>query len=169
MLQECREGFHRHCGLAISTCITCVTHLPRCMPWSLTTGFLRSRWQGKRSRHSRCMRDPEFYASGKRPVELSSSVVRKFVVVPSVSCRSSVTRIISYLGMKSWDLHVCDRASTITHVDHVKKSNPWYNKIWLCLNVTIWSSQFFFQLLSFIIVIISKYLGKNCAYSHFFQ
>ena len=42
--------------------------------------------------------------------------------------------------MKSWDLHVCDRASTITHVDRVKKSNPWYNKIWLCLNVTIWSS-----------------------------
>ena len=31
---------------------------------------------------------------------------------------------ISYLGMKSWDLHVCDRASTITHVDRVKKSNP---------------------------------------------
>ena len=48
---------------------------------------------------------------------------------------------ISYLGMKSWDLYVCDRASTITHVDRVKKSNPWYNKIWLCLNVTIWSSQ----------------------------
>ena len=31
---------------------------------------------------------------------------------------------ISYLGMKSWDLHVCDRASTITHIDRVKKSNP---------------------------------------------
>ena len=35
-----------------------------------------------------------------------------------------VEAIISYLGMKSWDLHVCDRASTITHVDRVKKSNP---------------------------------------------
>ena len=33
-------------------------------------------------------------------------------------------RIISYLGMKSWDLHVCDRASTITHVDRVKKVIP---------------------------------------------
>ena len=31
---------------------------------------------------------------------------------------------ISYLGMKSWDLHVCDRASMITHVDCIKKSNP---------------------------------------------
>ena len=47
--------------------------------------------------------------------------------------------IISYLGMKSLDLLVCDRASTITHVDRVKKSNPWYNKIWLRWNVTIWS------------------------------
>ena len=32
--------------------------------------------------------------------------------------------IISYLGMKSWDLHVCDRASKITHVDRVKKVIP---------------------------------------------
>ena len=29
---------------------------------------------------------------------------------------------ISYLGMKSWDLQVCDRASTITHVDREKKN-----------------------------------------------
>ena len=73
--------------------------------------------------------------------------------------------IISCLGMKSWDLHVCDRASTITHVDRVKKSNPWYNKIWLCLNVTIWSSQICFSVIFIHIVIIS---GKNCTYSHFF-
>ena len=32
---------------------TCVTHVPWCMPGSLTSGFLWSRWQGKRSRHSR--------------------------------------------------------------------------------------------------------------------
>ena len=71
--------------------------------------------------------------------------------------------------MKSWDLHVCDRASTITHVDRVKKSNPWYNKIWLCLNVTIWSSQICLSVIFIHFVIISKYLGKNCTYSHFFS
>ena len=60
---------------------------------------------------------------------------------------SLICAFISYLGMKSWDLHVCDRASTITHVDRVKKSNPWYNKIWLCLNVTIWSSQICFSVI----------------------
>ena len=48
---------------------TCATHVPWCMPGSLTSGFLWSRWRGKRSRHSRCMRNPQFYVSGKRPME----------------------------------------------------------------------------------------------------
>ena len=49
---------------------TCVTHVPWCMPGSLTSGFLWSRWWGKRSRHSRRMRKPQFYVSGKRPIRL---------------------------------------------------------------------------------------------------
>ena len=47
---------------------TCVTHVPWCMPGSLTSGFLWSWWRGKRSRHSRRMRNPQFYVSGKRPM-----------------------------------------------------------------------------------------------------
>ena len=47
---------------------TCVTHVPWCMPWLLTSGFLWSRWRGKRPRHSRRMRNPQFYISGKRPM-----------------------------------------------------------------------------------------------------
>ena len=47
---------------------TCVTHVPWCMPGSLCCGFLWSRWRGKRSRHSRRMRNPQFYVSGKRPM-----------------------------------------------------------------------------------------------------
>ena len=42
---------------------TCVTHVPWCMPGSVTSCFLWSRWRGKLSR---CMRSPQFYASGKR-------------------------------------------------------------------------------------------------------
>ena len=38
---------------------TCVTHMPRCMPGSLTNGFLWSRWRGKRSRHSQRMGNPQ--------------------------------------------------------------------------------------------------------------
>ena len=46
---------------------TCVTHLPWCMPGSLTSGFLWNRWRGNRSRHSQRMRNPQFYVSVKRP------------------------------------------------------------------------------------------------------
>ena len=48
---------------------TCMTHMPWCMPGSLTGGFLLSRWRGKRSLHPRCMRNPQYYVSGKRPME----------------------------------------------------------------------------------------------------
>ena len=47
---------------------TCVTHVPWCMPGSLISGFLWSRRRGKRSWHSRHMRNLQFYVSGKRPV-----------------------------------------------------------------------------------------------------
>ena len=47
---------------------TCVTHVPWCMPESLTSDFRCSRWRGKRSRHSRRMRNQQFYVSGKRPM-----------------------------------------------------------------------------------------------------
>ena len=45
---------------------TCVTHVPWCMPGSLTSGFLWRRWRRKRSRLSRRMHNPQFYVSGKR-------------------------------------------------------------------------------------------------------
>ena len=47
---------------------TCVTHVPLCMPGSLTSSFLWNRRRGKRSRHSRRMRNLQFYVSGKRPM-----------------------------------------------------------------------------------------------------
>ena len=47
---------------------TCLTHVPWCMPGSLTNGFLWGRWRGKRPRYSRRMRNPQFYVSDKRPM-----------------------------------------------------------------------------------------------------
>ena len=52
---------------------TCVTHVSWCTPGSLTSGFLWSRWRGKRSRHSRRMRNQQFYVSGKRPMPRQQS------------------------------------------------------------------------------------------------
>ena len=37
---------------------TCVTHVPRCMPGSQTSGFHWSQWRGK---HCRRMRNPQFF------------------------------------------------------------------------------------------------------------
>ena len=48
----------------------CAMHMPGWVPESLASGCLWSRWQGKRSRHSRCMRNPLFNVSGKRPLML---------------------------------------------------------------------------------------------------
>ena len=48
---------------------TCVTHVPWCMPGLLTSGLVWSRWQGKRSRHSGRMRNPQFYVLDKRPMQ----------------------------------------------------------------------------------------------------
>ena len=47
----------------------CVRHVSWCMPGSLTSVFLRSRWRRKSSQHSRHMRNPQFYVSGKRSVQ----------------------------------------------------------------------------------------------------
>ena len=47
---------------------TCMTHVPWCMPGSLISDFLWSRWRGKRSRYSRRMCNTIFYVSGKRPM-----------------------------------------------------------------------------------------------------
>ena len=45
---------------------TCFTHVPWCMSGSLTSGFLWSRWWGKRSRHSWRMRNTQCCVFGKR-------------------------------------------------------------------------------------------------------
>ena len=48
---------------------TCVEHVLWSMLGSLTSGFPWSRWQQKRSRHFRRMRNPQFYVSGKSPID----------------------------------------------------------------------------------------------------
>ena len=47
---------------------TCVTHVPWCMPRSLTSGFLRSRRWGKTFPACPAHAHTQFYVSGKRPI-----------------------------------------------------------------------------------------------------
>ena len=64
MRRECRERERvNHPDMHHDTC---VTHVPWCVPGSVTRGFLWSWWRGKRSWHSRRMCSPQFYISGKR-------------------------------------------------------------------------------------------------------
>ena len=53
------------------------------MPGSLTSCFLLSRRVGKRSRHSRRMRNPQLYVSGKRPMPF-------LVSIPDLFCMQQV-------------------------------------------------------------------------------
>ena len=76
----------------------CVTHVPWCMPGSLTSGFLWSRWRAKRSRHSLHMRNPQFYVSGKWPMELASHQMEFCVWSLSSMMKSSNGNIFRVLN-----------------------------------------------------------------------
>ena len=80
MRRECREHFRRYRlqrKLLVSDPDmhhgTCVRHARAVMH----VGITNPRWLGKRSRHSRRMRNPQFYASGKRPMTV---MVTYFIV-----------------------------------------------------------------------------------------
>ena len=84
MRQECRERFPRHwlqrkALVSDPACITACTYVTR-VPWCMS-GML-TRGQVKRSRHSRRMRNPQFYVSGKRPIALFDD--RLLIVDPTV-------------------------------------------------------------------------------------
>ena len=71
MRRQCRERFPLPQRVSDPDMYhgTCVTHVPWCMPGSLTSGFLLRWWRGNRFRHSRRMRNPQSCVSGKRPIE----------------------------------------------------------------------------------------------------
>ena len=54
--------------------VTCVTHVSRCIPGSLISGFLWKRCPGILSWHFRRMHNPQFYVSGMRPMPHLSGV-----------------------------------------------------------------------------------------------
>ena len=66
---------------------TCVTDVPWCMPGSLSSDFLWSRWRGKRSRYSRRMHNPQFCVSGKRPMPMHVVPWCACQSLPQVTCR----------------------------------------------------------------------------------
>ena len=72
MRRECRERFPRLRGLTILKCITDVRDARAEMHVRLTNFlFLMKSVAEKSPRHSRCMHNPQFYVTGKRPMEFT--------------------------------------------------------------------------------------------------
>ena len=63
----------------------------------LTSGFLWSRWRDKRSRHSRRMRNPQFYVSGKRPM-VNWTLGTSLGEISRVSIKKTRIKIIWNIG-----------------------------------------------------------------------
>ena len=109
----------------------CVTHVPWCMPGSLTSGFLWSQWREKRSQHSRRMRNPQFYVSGKRPMAHHPNIVHR-ATVTNVKHQSHLeitkeTPCVGLLGklrnISPWFVHISVMLLAIS-----KYSFIWYNQ-----------------------------------------
>ena len=104
---------------------TCVTHVPWCMPGSLTSDFLWRRRCEKRSQHSRRIRKPQFYVSGKRPMTLDA--ITELIVNPGLDnglshCRCQfITRTNSYL--LSIAPYLCNNCQWNSRIKNMKKSS----------------------------------------------
>ena len=130
MRRECRERFPRH-QLQRKPLVsnpgmhhgTCVTHVPWCMSGSLTCGG-----RGKRSRHSRRMRNPQFYVSGKRPIWTSllfltintkviSIIIEAYPQLKRLMCslRSSRQALIGLATVRRWKQAIAWGSVNVTH------------------------------------------------------
>ena len=71
---------------------TCVTHVPWCMPESLTSDFFWSRWRGKRSPNSRRMRNRQFCVSSNRPIA-GFLFSQRFITWSETYCMSNSVKV----------------------------------------------------------------------------
>ena len=81
---------------------TCVMHVPWCMMGSLTSGFLWSPWRGKLARHSRRMRNRQFYVSGKRPMGLITWAIAHLLSVGPLerNIKWNLNQLIKHFNQK---------------------------------------------------------------------
>ena len=125
MHRECRERLPCHRGLAIPRHARAWS-----MPGLLTIGFLWSQWRGKRSRHSRCMHNPQFFVSGKRSIGLNQpghhartelSHTKPWHQVDIMPVNNYLVLVFGSVAMakeqgKSEGFHSCDRRSNLTQI-----------------------------------------------------
>ena len=101
---------------------TCMPHVPWCMAGSLTRGFIWSRWRGK---HSRRIRNPQFYISAKRPVEQYGFVYKVYILCRTIYANSTLSAIwpsstwVCYTRILVW----ADRCASLTSFLHTNMND----------------------------------------------
>ena len=118
---------------------TFVTHVPWCMPGSLTNCFLWSRWPGKRSRHSRRMHNPQFCVSGKRPIERYCPSTIVVLMLSPVLCTQFPIDVI--LTLSNWSNREDMRGSAGANHDETRQHRVYI--VWglLCNWKSWWRHQ----------------------------
>ena len=104
---------------------TCVTHVPWCMLGSLTSGFLWSKWRGKRSWHSGRMRKSQFYVS---PFAMWGRVEWMGECINGCwwECRWMITWASEYFVINSkiewiilmWENDICTEQDMLLNITH---------------------------------------------------
>ena len=103
---------------------TCVTHVPWCIAGSVTSGFLWTRWREKRSRHSRRMRNPQCYVSGKRPMEKGYVLIFYISLLHvEISHIGEIGLIRSPFHRLIWDIRCSYK--TVILLLHYRQWRPW--------------------------------------------
>ena len=89
---------------------TCDTHELWCIPGSLTSGFPWSGWLGKHSQHSRRMRNPQFYVSGKRSMKFICTAAEPMCVCMHVHVSQTDLNYIANILWKQikWMIWWCN-------------------------------------------------------------
>ena len=80
MRWECRERFTRHDFKGNRQLAHASRHVRHARA-VMHVAIANPRWRGKVRGHSRRMRKPQFYASGKRPMEFSEQVYLSWLLV----------------------------------------------------------------------------------------
>ena len=132
MHRECRERFprHRQRKPVVSDPDmhhgTRVTHVQWCMSESLTRGGRK-----KRFRHSRRMRNPQFYVTGKRPMLILFGLSLWRVLSRTNSCICEGTSrllgavIVSIFGFSNYKEHIYICVSVDHKMGHVFTQSRW--------------------------------------------
>ena len=123
-------------------------YVPWCMLGSLTSGFLWCRWRGKLSRHSRRLRNSQFYVSDRRLMHKHGSRLKSTAVEVKVWITIKLWDIIVYPCHNLEEVVILREApcsiirpemSTLFH-DHTDRN--YWNWITLMWQIQIWKQIF---------------------------